>query len=342
MRALIEQLCSPELAGRATGSPGGRAAARLIEDELRRNGLEVTRQPVTGCDGINLLATSPGKGALAQRWVLVAAHYDHLGQHGSQFYPGADDNAAAVGALVTLARGLAHTPQEGRSVLLCVFDAEEPPHFRTPEMGSEHWCRNPTVPVEAIDLMVCMDLVGHAVGPEGMPPALRQSLFALGAEKSEGTAARVDAMSTAVPGVVVRRADAQVVPKLSDYAAFWERKVPFVFLTCGRWVHYHTPQDTPDRLDWPKLAATAAWLERLTRDACARPEARVRFTGFTDDRSTLTSTVDVLKLVAATGMPVNAALRQAEGLLAQCDANGRSPDPDAVMTLFRSLETQLG
>ena len=39
---------------------------------------------------------------------------------------------------------------------------------------------------------------------------------------------------------------AEAVPPLSDYAPFWRRRVPFLFLTGGRWRHYHTPEDTPD------------------------------------------------------------------------------------------------
>ena len=82
------------------------------------------------------------------------------------------------------------------------------------------------MPLAEIDLMVAMDLVGHAVGPPGLPDAVRTTLFALGAERSEGTGALVE--SVAVPGLVVRRADADVIPPLSDHWPFWRASVPFM------------------------------------------------------------------------------------------------------------------
>jgi len=86
----------------------------------------------------------------------------------------------------------------------------------TEQHCSEHFCRAPDVPLAAIDLMVCMDLVGHALGPQGAPRELRDTLFVLGAERSEGTGNRIDALARAIEGVVARRADADVIPPLSD------------------------------------------------------------------------------------------------------------------------------
>src|SRR5262249_28628959 len=162
---------------------------------------------VPGCGGANVLASFRGEGGEdPQRWVLVGAHYDHLGQHGSSIFRGADDNAAACAMLVEVARGLAQRAPKGRSVMLAFFDGEEPPHFLSQNMGSAHFCAYPKIPLDRIDLMVCLDLVGHALGPAALPTDVRQTLFALGAERSEGTAAMVDSLSRAVPGVVARRA----------------------------------------------------------------------------------------------------------------------------------------
>lgn len=76
-------------------------------------------------------------------------------------------------------------------------------------------------------------------------------------------------LARAVLGVVAHSVDAETIPPLSDYAAFWQREIPFAFLTSGRSRLYHTPADTPEHLDWPKMAATARWLELFVRDACA-------------------------------------------------------------------------
>jgi Zn-dependent M28 family amino/carboxypeptidase len=341
LRALVEALCSDECAGRAPGTPGGKAARALVVQAMKDAGLSPVEQPVPGCQGANVLATLPGA---RDRWVLVGAHYDHLGRHGRSVYRGADDNAAAVALLLEVGRALAQRGPEGRGVVLAAFDGEEPPHFLSDAMGSEHYARHPSVPLDRMDLMVCMDLVGHAMGPDGAPDEVRQTLFALGAERSEGTGALVDGLARAEAGAVVRRADADIIPPLSDYWGFWRRQVPFVFLTCGRWRHYHTPEDTPDRLDYTVLAARARWLERLVRAACARPEERVRFLADgRDDASTLRSLAGLTSTLAGVSPAASMGREMAEGLLKHCDAQGRLPEAirPQMQQLVRALESGL-
>jgi len=322
LQQTVNGLCSLACAGRAPGTAGGKAARAVVLEALREAGCQPKEQAVPGCEGANVLAEVKGD---AERWILVGAHYDHLGQHGSNIYFGADDNAAAVAILVEVGRALAAQPPSGRSVVLAAFDGEEPPHFHTAGMGSAHFVAHPTVPLEQLDLMVCMDLVGHAVGPAGAPSEVRQSIFALGAERSEGTAALVDSLARAQPGVVVRRADADVIPALSDHWAFWHQQVPFLFLTNGRWEHYHQPTDTPDKLDWAKMAATALWLEQLVRAACARPERKVRFANVHDDASTLTSLRGLLTALRTIKPDVEVGLSAIGRLETQLNAAGQLP-----------------
>ncbi|MBI3857015.1 MAG: M28 family peptidase, partial [Planctomycetes bacterium] len=269
MNRLVEALCSDECAGRAPGTPGGIAARGIVREAFRHAGLSPIEQPIAV--GANVLAALPGA---TDRWVIVAAHYDHLGKEGNRIYRGADDNAAAVAILIEAARALSREKLK-RGVLFAAFDAEEPPHFLQNTMGSQEWVRRPTLPLDRVDLMVCLDLVGHAFGPPGVPEDVRRTLFALGAERSAGTSAHVDSLARAVPGVVVRRADAEIIPPLSDYEPFWAKEIPFLFLSCAHGRHYHTPEDTPAWLDWEKMDATARWLERFVRETCARPEPRI-------------------------------------------------------------------
>jgi Zn-dependent M28 family amino/carboxypeptidase len=318
---LVEALCSDECAGRAPGTPGGRAARRIVMDAFRTAGLSPVEQPIVV--GANVLAALPGT---SDRWVLVAAHYDHLGRDGEDVYRGADDNAAAVAILIELARSLAGQ-RLGRGVLFAAFDAEEPPHFLEQTMGSQEWIRRPTVPLDRVDLMICMDLVGHALGPPGIPDDVRQTLFALGAERSAGTAAHVDRLARAVPGLVVRRADAEIIPPLSDYDAFWRKEIPFLFLSCAHGRYYHSPQDTPDWLDWAKMEATARWLERFVRETCERPERKIEWIpGIRDDASSLETLVDIGRSLAGVAPEAAQRLAVAQSLLAACGKDGRLPE----------------
>jgi len=264
VRELVDRLCSDECAGRQTGTPGGRAARGVVVSALQAAGLDPREQPLPDIGGANLIAALPGE---IDRWILVAAHYDHLGTEGRKVYRGADDNAASVAILVELGRRFAAERAAGRGVILAAFDAEEPPYFLSSQMGSQQYARDPSVPLEQIDLMVCLELVGHALGEPGLPDGVRQSLFALGGERSAGTSESIDAVR--VPGVEIMRADAEIIPPLSDYLAFWERSRPFVLLTGGRSRRYHTPEDRPEHLDFARMKAVADWLERFVRSRCA-------------------------------------------------------------------------
>jgi hypothetical protein len=321
MKELVEALCSYECAGRAPGTPGGLAARQIVADAFRAAGLVPEEQKIAV--GANVLATVPGR---TDRWVMVAAHYDHLGTDGRSVYHGADDNAAAVAILIDVARALAGETLK-RGVIFAAFDAEEPPHFLQNTMGSQEWVRHPTVPLDRLDLMICMDLVGHALGPPGTPPDVRRTLFALGAERSAGTSAHVDALARAVPGVVVRRADADIIPPLSDYEPFWRKEIPFVFLSCAHGRHYHTPQDTPAWLDWAKMEATARWLERFVRETCARPEPRIDWIpGGRDDASSLRTLIEIGRPLAGMLPMATQGVAAASALLAACDGDGRLPE----------------
>jgi hypothetical protein len=319
VEALVRHLCSPACAGRAPGTPEGIAARTRIVAEFTDagaapGGTAGYLQKVPGC-GANVLAEVAGAGPLAQRTVLVAAHYDHLGKvAGGQAFWGADDNAAAVAILVEVARELVARRLPGRRVVLAAYDGEEPPHFLEGTMGSMYHVAHPTAPLASLDMMVCMDLCGHALGPAGLPAEVRDSLFVLGAELSDGTAALVD-RATVPGGIFPRRVDLDVVPPLSDYYAYRKAGLPVLFLTCGRWEHYHQITDTPDRLDYRKIVATVDYLAGLVQLLRERPEGPVRLIkGARDDAGTIASLLALARHIAPFSPRAASAVQQLEGL----------------------------
>ncbi|MGE0398104.1 MAG: M28 family metallopeptidase [Kofleriaceae bacterium] len=334
MRQLIEDLCSPLCAGRRPGTPGGRAARALIRDALREAGLDPREQPVERCGGANVLAAIPGD---IDRYVLVGAHFDHLGTIGRDVFWGADDNAAAIAILVEVARALARE-REGRGVIIAAFDGEEPPHFMSGAMGSREYVRTNRLP---IDFMVCMDLVGHRFGSVIVPDEVGASLFALGSERSTGTYDLVRSLKRSEPGVIVRPADAGIVPPLSDYEAFWAQRIPFLFLSAGRSRVYHTPEDTPDKLDYDKIAATARWLVRFVR--ASRVRDRPRFCDASLDRGTLDELAEVIEALRPLSSEADRAMQHVHQLRGACDRNGDLPRHlrAEVGSLVVALESRL-
>lgn len=293
IRALVDYLCSRECNGRAPGTPGGRLARDRVQAEFAAAGLSPAAadggwlQPVPGCGGHNVLGRLPGSGPRA---IVIGAHFDHLGEaEGGEAYWGADDNAAAVAVMTEVAHLLRGASLE-RSVLFCAFDGEEPPYFLGEGMGSVRYVEEPPFPLERIDAMVCMDLVGHLLGPPGLPAAIGDSLLVMGSGRGEGLAGAVDRAAARAPaGVIPRRMSCEVIPALSDYYAFDRAQIPFLFLSCGRWEHYHAISDTPEKLAYGKIAATAGFLAELTRELCALPGERRYLAGGSDDRGTISS-----------------------------------------------------
>lgn len=346
---IIEFLCSPACGGRRTATRESAAARGLIIDELSSLGLLAAgthgfEQPVPISGGANVLARLPGRGPLADRAILVAAHYDHLGwaKAGVAFW-GADDNAAAVAIMLDVARSLAARSEPlSRQIIFAAFDAEEPPHFLTPGMGSMFFVEEPTLPLQAIDTMICMDLVGHAIGREDFSPDIRESLFVLGAERSETLGKTVDSISAS--GVRPRRMGIDVVPSLSDYHAFQLKGVPSLFLTSGRWQHYHTVHDTPEKLDYAKILGTATYLTELVVSLANAP---VKF-GYDAHRRDDAITIATLR---AFGAALGARLPQVQLLTRKLDqlsdtlrTRGSLPreDIEALAYLVGAMENVLG
>ncbi len=339
IEALVADLCSPACAGRRPGTAGGREARRLVTAALRDAGLDPFEQAVPACGGANVLATVPGD---VDRWIVVGAHFDHLGQDGSVVYHGADDNAAAVAVLLEVARAL-RGERAGRGLIIAAFDGEEPPFFHTGAMGSQAFVAAPPVGRGAIDFMVCMDLVGHRLGSALVPDDVGQTLFALGAERSRGTLELVRGLRRATPGLVVRAADADIIPPLSDYDPFWRARIPFLFLTAGRSRVYHTAADTPALLDLAKIAATAGWLTGLVRTLRQRDVPLTWDDAGSADAATLDEIGDLLDALAAVSADARAARGQVDGLRRACDRAGRLPARQRHLlgALVASLEARL-
>ncbi|MEA3511736.1 MAG: M28 family peptidase, partial [Actinomycetota bacterium] len=159
MRETVEYLASADLAGRAPGTRGGVMARDFVRSAFEDCGLmpageDGFDQPIPGNSGANLIGVLPGSGPRSDRYILLAAHYDHLGEFGGEIYPGANDNAAAVAVMLDVAERWSHHESDlDRSVLFCSFDAEEPPYFLGEQMGSIHFVEHPTIPLDKIDVM---------------------------------------------------------------------------------------------------------------------------------------------------------------------------------------------
>jgi len=259
VREHIEYLASPKLQGRREGE-GKRLAAEYLIQHYKKLKLQPVFENQTyiqeipgqrGADGsssilgVNIGAWLPGSDPeLRDEVVIVSAHYDHLGVRNGQIYPGADDNASGVAMVLEVARAFATAKNPPRrSIAFINFDLEE--HML---WGSRWFAAHPPWPLEQVKLFITADLIGRSLGDLPFPV-----VFALGSESGTSLAAALGEVGSP-PGLEVALLGADLVGTRSDYGPFRDRKVPFLFFSCGEHPDYHTPQDTADRVDIAKVA----------------------------------------------------------------------------------------
>ncbi|MBI1371181.1 MAG: M28 family peptidase [Phycisphaera sp.] len=280
---VVEQLQRDVLAiatedGRLPGTEPHARARQYLVDRLteigcvpfRGDAYELPYQgrgPCADQSFVNVIGVCPGDPE--QRHLhdplLIAAHYDSV-----IAAPCADDNAAAIAIALRVAERLIATPTH-RDVLIALFDAEEPPHYHGETMGSMRFYEDQRDGVEFHAALV-MDLVGHDVaapvpipGASMLVPSIPRLLFVMGSESHPALPDVVRHATDHADKLAVVTALNRYVGDVSDHFAFRINEVPFLFLSCGRWQHYHKPSDTPDKLNYHKMARIAGFLEHLTR-----------------------------------------------------------------------------
>jgi hypothetical protein len=267
----VETLASPEFGGRS-GAGGEKAAAYLV-DQFRRLELEGLfggeyTQTIPGQSpgtiigrnvGARLLGSDP---ALRDQWIIVAAHFDHLGIRGGQLYPGADDNASGVAMMLEVARCVAQSPAKpGRSIMFIGFDLEETGLF-----GSRYFVAHSPVPLERVALFITADMIGRSLAG-----VCDDHVFILGTEHAPGLRPWIRQAGQGRRLDVALLGSDLLVLNRSDYGPFRSRRIPFLFFTTGENPRYHTPQDTPDTLDHPKMTAIARMIHGVVRTALDAP-----------------------------------------------------------------------
>lgn len=220
----------------------------------------------------NVVAMLPGR-KLPDEYVVVGAHYDHIG-HGVRrsnsgsadtIFNGADDNASGTAGLLLAAEACGALPRSARplrSILFIAFSGEEHGLY-----GSRAWVANPSVPNRQAVAMINMDMIGRN-HPDSVGLA--------GANRSTGLipllheANRAERMKFS--------AELEAYFHRSDQAAFDEAGIPSLFLSTGMHPDYHMVSDEFAKVDTAKLARIARLCYRtamLVANASTRPERRL-------------------------------------------------------------------
>jgi len=204
---------------------------------------------------------------LQDQYIVVGAHYDHLGMGGpnsgsrmpdtTAVHNGADDNASGTAMVMELAKALAKAGAPARSIVFVAFSAEE-----MGLLGSKYFVDNPPVSLTSIVAMFNFDMVGR-----------------FDKEKNEinvsgtGTSAEADSIlalyEKGLPFRVVHSADGYGP---SDHASFYAANIPVFYFNTGVHMDYHTPFDDTEKLDFDSEAAIGLFAANLLESVAGAPE----------------------------------------------------------------------
>jgi len=207
--------------------------------------------------------------ALAGEFVVIGAHYDHLGMGGFgsgsrlpdtvAVHAGADDNASGVASLIELARSFAARPERaGRSMLFVAFGAEE-----MGLLGARWFVANSPVPLSSVKAMLNMDMVGRLSTDDPRVTISGTGTFTV-------ADSIIDATAAGRPFEIGKSPDG-FGP--SDHAAFYGEGIPVLFFSTGAHGDYHTPFDLPDRINYTGQATVTSFVESLASGISLLPSA---------------------------------------------------------------------
>ena len=246
----VQILASDALEGRKTGTVGNRMARVYIVDRFEELGLQNfgegykhffdhTNQR-TGeefRDAVNIIGYIEGR-TYPDRFIVITAHYDHLGIQNGEIYNGADDNASGTGGLMAAAKWFSDYPPDN-SLIFIAFDAEEQ------GLGGAHYfVENPVVPLDQIVLNVNMDMISNNFDNE---------LYAVGTYHYPFLRPMIEEFTAEAPVNVMFGYDSdewdQDWTMASDHGPFHQKGIPFIYFGVEDHPHYHQPTDTFENIN---------------------------------------------------------------------------------------------
>ena len=226
----------------------------------------------------NVMAALPGTDSqLKNEWVVVGAHYDHLGlgdenslapSQIGQIHHGADDNASGTAGVLEFARlASLHKQAFKRSILFITFAGEE-----EGLLGSNYFVNHPSIPLSSIVGMINMDMIGRVTNNHvnvlgvGTSPQFKSWIEEF--DKSVGL--QINFSASGHEG--------------SDHISFDGKHIPILFFFSGLHADYHRPSDTADKIN-SDGAVLVLQLVAMSAERLANIAARPPYTAVPDERS---------------------------------------------------------
>ena len=267
---LSDSLCQ----GRATGSQGNIEAGQMIAGRFEESGLTKMSESWEsgfhvrrGIKGKNIIGIIPGTYTLpCERYIIIGAHYDHIGTLGGKLYPGADANASGVAVLTALAQMFGAMKKMGkifnRNLIFVAFDAKEHDFLGSVSLWNmiEYGrLKNPvtgeSITKDKIDLMVNIDQIGCTLSP--IKKERKGYLIMLGTpslpKSQRGLLNKCNTESGICLDIALDYYGSanftKVFYRLSDQRIFVDNKIPAVLFTSGITMNTNKVWDSPETID---------------------------------------------------------------------------------------------
>ena len=228
-------------------------------------GVERSQLPTQNVGGV-----LPGKGALANEWVIIGGHYDHVGygrlsgaspSNVGKLHPGADDNASGTAGVMLIGRNMAKTYAEmpesadARSVLFLAFGAEE-----MGLLGAEHYVENMTMSSSQVTAMLNLDMIGRVTDNKVEVDGMGSADDIEAVYRPHFDASPLDVVTS------------QGVAGNSDHAVFYRADIPATHFFTGLHPDYHRPGDTFEKVNFKGGVQVSHLIEAIATDLATRPE----------------------------------------------------------------------
>ena len=237
----LQRLSADDMEGRAVGTPGGARARAYLLARFKAAGLapfgtshEVPFERRGERDpGVNVIGYIPGTAA-PERFIVVSAHYDHVGVRGGRIFNGANDNASGAAALPAIA-GYFRAHRPAHSILIAAFDAEE-----SGLLGARAFVARPPVDRDAILINVNLDMIGR-------DPS--NTLWVVGTRQQPALKPLIERVASRAPVQLrmgyddPRQGSEKDWTRDSDQWAFLEAGIPALFFSVEDYALHHEPDD---------------------------------------------------------------------------------------------------
>lgn len=279
MQETLSHLAHEMTEGRASGTKGKELAEHFLVEQFRAIGLKPWNWSYTQSfrykDSIiirNVVGILPAS-TQTDEYIVIGAHYDHLGRLGHTVYPGADDNASGVTALLSLARMFVAMKADGtgprKNLLFVAFDGKE-----LNLAGSRYFVRHLSIPRSHITAMVNMDMLGTDLVP---PRHNREYLFAIGEnslpEGYQGYLSYICGRAFYKLDLDLTfygsRSFSKMMYETSDQHPFVTAGIPAVLFTSAFHEHTYKKTDTPAIIDYPLLRKRTQVIFNFVNRLCA-------------------------------------------------------------------------